>query len=172
MSGGFWKSGIKRTSKREEDKTYIDRYIETIEWVDIGNPDYLFAKYDFNDSEFSVEELLNTEYPKGVGLMNSDEFYYVKENCELFLADKGNYVGCEADNGETIYFNLRPKDDILKRMYLFKITDNKDYNATKAYMFLTSPDEPYLHNSNSMSFSKKSKDYKLKSFNTKFIKRK
>lgn len=44
-------------SQRDEDKHPFEKYIENVEWVDIGNRKYLFAKTDFEDNTFESKEL-------------------------------------------------------------------------------------------------------------------
>ena len=45
-------------SQRDEDKHPFEKYIEKVEWVDIGNRKYLFAKTDFEDNTLEPKELL------------------------------------------------------------------------------------------------------------------
>ena len=58
--------------RREEDKNDFDRYFETINWVDMGHPKYLFSDKDFK------RDLKRTEYGKD-DYMSPEEMLYVKE---------------------------------------------------------------------------------------------
>lgn len=133
ISEGFWKDGIKRAksnTKRLEDKSEFDRYIETIEWVDMGHPNCLYAKYDFGtyddffkEEKFSLIEVLNIQksLPEGITTMNIDELLEIKYNCYLSSSHSNLCAATHKKSDNEIYFAS------VKEIYFLKIKPKEDY---------------------------------------------
>lgn len=87
-----------KKTKRTEDFTEFDKYLYSVEWVDLGHPKYLFAKTDFkrdkekltyceNDALNAIEvydilENMNPVYKP----MTRSTFFWLVENCECTLS--------------------------------------------------------------------------------------
>ena len=80
LDEGLWSAGMKRVEngeKRQEDITKFDKYLPTIEWVDMGHPDYLYAKYDFQEGMLA-EEIYNLQLPEGIHIMTREDYKAIK----------------------------------------------------------------------------------------------
>lgn len=67
---------IKSGEKRAEDKTEFEDYINEIEWVDMGHPEYLFAKYDYYNP-LSINDIINTKYPDNISICPKEVFRFL-----------------------------------------------------------------------------------------------
>ena len=112
---GFLSKTLGRTKsgeKRLENKTPIDDYLKTIEWVDLGHPKYLFAKYDYGYSDRhrysylslnEVEKIIGN-LPKGISYLQKPVVDWIKEECNIF---KENEIRI-SNNGEDVFLNYDP----------------------------------------------------------------
>ena len=87
---GFLSKTLGRTKsgqKRLEDSTDFDIYVNSdeIEWVDMGHPKYLFAKYDY-EKPFDVKDIegIIKRLPKNIKIAGKKEFDYLTQNCKYF----------------------------------------------------------------------------------------
>ena len=123
---GFMTRSLNRSksdsTKRLQNKTPIDDYIKTIEWVDLGHDDLLFAKLDYGYDKFHDYELLSIEdinkimsnLPSDVSVMNNENFSWLKENC-VFLSENeikvtsgiNNYTTCIRFNHSPSWYYMR-----------------------------------------------------------------
>lgn len=90
------------------------KYFDEVEWVDIGHPKYLFAKYDLG--EIKVKELLKTQnpqfLPENIKYINLRLLKWVAEKCEfdenethvICKGKKGDIFFDKSDNGIGSYF--------------------------------------------------------------------
>lgn len=85
--------------KREEDKTPMDRYLESIRWVDLGHDDFLFAMYDFPlnylDESSELLSLVDLEHiqqnlPEGVYVLSKGLIKWIQDNCVVMRNVKRN----------------------------------------------------------------------------------
>ena len=139
VNEGLWAKGIERSKtgeKRKEDISKFDLYLKKVEWVDMGHPDVLFAKYDFPvkdiiDSEddcFSFDDMAEIEkkLPRGISIMSKRQIEHLKRTCEITKNGKhtvSSKIVCEHE-GNTIEFNLLNK-------YSFMSTSTKYYMKSK-----------------------------------------
>ena len=86
---GFLSKTINRAKtgeRRIEDLNEFDEYLRTgIEWVDMGHPKYLFAKYDY-EKYFDVKDIedIIRILPKDIKVAGKKEFDYLTQNCKYF----------------------------------------------------------------------------------------
>ena len=93
---GLWSKGIERSQtgdKRLECKSPFQRYLDKVEWVDLGH-DVLYARYDFpldyttnEGSLISLNEITDIiiELPEGITLMNKNHVKWLQDNCKIVL---------------------------------------------------------------------------------------
>lgn len=129
---GMWKSGIDRVKsgdKRLEEMTPFERYFKDIEWVDMGNPDVLYALNDFPlnyENSFSellsIDEINNIKLPDDVSIITKANIKWLKDNCDVGLTKFGQkMVGCMSKiNGRQIFFNLYNTDEDPIAIYFLK----------------------------------------------------
>ena len=142
INEGLWSSGMKRAETGEVrlgDKTFFDNYLKDVEWVDMGHPDVLFAKYDYpieveriTDSELvlsvnMINDIIKPNLPKDVSIMNRKQIEFIKRTCSIKGDEKykkhasknhSNKLIATNENGDVIYFNLFNK---------FAFTTNRTY---------------------------------------------
>ena len=112
ISEGLWAKGIERSKtgeKRMGDLTEFDRYIETIKWVDMGHPDYLFAEYDYAGDEITGAVFKNLKFPKGISIMNSELYTWLLNNSkEKIVGLPGNkhYQRTSKTTNERVFCNI------------------------------------------------------------------
>ena len=150
INEGFWKDGIKRAKsneKRIEDITEFDKYIETIEWVDMGDSEYLYAKFDY-DEMFSMEDLSKLKLPEGISIATTEEINIVRINATLYLSGRGEYLVCQSDDGKTIYFN-KPTY-MTSSMYACSVTEESK-RMMRMSPYIISSDMPYLKHAGAMN---------------------
>jgi hypothetical protein len=108
--------------KRDEDITPFDRYMETVEWVDMGHPKYFFAKTDFLKRPDVYEKY------KQIG--DNDEFSAI-EICDL-LENIRQYEGCSLMTKPTFWWLMKKND--------FELIRGKQLNGlSKEKMLITKP---------------------------------
>ena len=109
---GLWNKGLNRTKsgeKRLGDITELDKYIDSITWVDLGHNEYLFAKLESNEL-FTVEDIINMNFPKDIKFMDYDLFNWIFEYSDKIRStriDGNNFFQNEVEShrtGEIIYF--------------------------------------------------------------------
>ena len=75
-------SRVKSGEKRLGDKDpFVDNYINSIEWVDLGHPKYLFAKVDY-ENNLSYDMIKNMKLPKDISIMDVDTCTWVITNTQ------------------------------------------------------------------------------------------
>lgn len=80
---------VRTGGSRIEDKMIIPgspeftEYFYNIEWVDLGHPDYLFAKDDYVNG-ISFNDFENLILPEDVEIINSDLVDWLTFNCDIF----------------------------------------------------------------------------------------
>ena len=83
INEGLWSKGLERAQtgdKRKEKYTFFDEYISSIKWIDMGHPEYLFAEYDFNERELSIQEINDFEFHRSVKILSSQVFDFLQHN--------------------------------------------------------------------------------------------
>ena len=159
INEGLWSSGMKRAetnSKREEDVSEFERYLRDVEWVDLGHPDFLFAKKDFRPVLHDEIKLIDTELlPDNIGIITLEAYQEICKNCNTikennkykYISDKTNeYIIFEDDasyfwenvlvfqNGAKVkVFDLDDKTDKVKlcnkkSYFRIKLIKKKDVN--------------------------------------------
>lgn len=146
VNEGMWKSGVERAKsgeKRIEDMSDFEKYLNHVEWMDIGHEEYLFAKYDIyeepnanyyedtrNNFLFSIVEIKDIEksLPKGVYIMNDDDIEWIKENG--YIGSNGHTVCASygTKNKKFIYFSKPINPYFLCSL---KIDEDTQYVACK-----------------------------------------
>lgn len=95
INEGFVNKTLKRVrtgEKRLGERTPFDDYIPTIEWVEMGHPDYLFAKDDFIEDELmTIDEIRKLKLPDGIEIVDEDTFRYLFDTTKYTLSKKGVY---------------------------------------------------------------------------------
>lgn len=144
----LWSKGVERNlrgEKRLGDETDFEKYIKNIEWVDMGHPDVLFAKYDFpksyedmdkDECMFSLNEVeqIAKSLPNGVKILSGKQIDWLKRNCHIVCVgdkSKKSHMGIECisrANAEKIFFKI-------VRRYLYNSTPHKYYHKTKKVEF-------------------------------------
>ena len=84
----LWSKGVERSKsskKRLQDKTIFDEYLKTIEWVDMGHDEYLFAKEDMPEilNLNQIKDFINTK-PDNIHFMNKKLINFLNSSCEKF----------------------------------------------------------------------------------------
>lgn len=136
----MWKSAIKRSKsgeKRIEDTTPFERYFKHIEWVDLGNPDVLYALNDFplDYEKYSMEllsindikEIQNT-LPEGVTIITKANIKWLKDNCKVGLTKFGTQmIGCMSEiNNYQIFFNTYEENNERFAIYFLKHMEDEN----------------------------------------------
>ena len=68
---------VKSGEKRTEDLTEIDYYINEIEWVDLGHPDYLFSAHD---KKFKIIDILDYKWDEKINYMDEKIHDWILDN--------------------------------------------------------------------------------------------
>lgn len=133
----FWKSGINRAKtgeKRLENTTPFERYLKDIEWVDLGNPDVMYALNDFPLNEnldlLSINDIreIKDSLPEGFAIMTKSNVKWLKDNCEVGLTKFGSrMIGCMSKlNGYQIFFNIYESEEKQNALYFIKYLENEN----------------------------------------------
>ena len=116
MNEGLWSKGVNRSQTGEErienTNPQFERYLQNIEWMDMGTKDKLYAKIDFSEG-MSINQIKNLKLPEGVEIMSGVDFYMLKGLCDI---SKKSIYTPEVDvkvfsvtnprNKDKIYFNI------------------------------------------------------------------
>ena len=133
---GFLSKTISRSKsgeKRLGDITEFDKYLKTVEWVDIGHPKYLFAKYDC-EKYFDVKDIENiiNELPKNIKIAGKKEFdYLTKCDCTIDKDPKTKlpiFKYSSPNQKEDMVYCIVPENSV-SLMYLNKIFSVMPYNG-------------------------------------------
>lgn len=130
----------KTNNKRLENKSPFERYLEKVEWVDIGH-DVLYAKHDFpiEDGLFSLEdiEIISENLPKDIFIMNKNQYKWIQDNCKIIKYQDDEYKNSKITSSiccineqlnECIHFNLPLNmSDQSITYYIKTITSTMDY---------------------------------------------
>ena len=114
LNEGLWSKTLNRgrtDNKRLEDRNpQFEKYFETIKWVDMGHPDYLFAEYDYPGDEITGFVFKNLKFPKGISIMNSELYNWLLNTTTKYtiLGKPGEkyYQRTSKITNEPIYFNI------------------------------------------------------------------
>ena len=134
INEGLWSSGMKRAEndeRRQENKTVIDDYLKSIEWVDMGHPDVLFAKTDYkNDLSLDDIEKIEANLPEGVSIMKDYLYSWVNRNCMHFRSTL-SYIS-PYNHKDEIFFNALKNNwsNNMERYFL-----NYDKNDIIQYLY-------------------------------------
>lgn len=108
-----------KDEKRSEDMTEFDKYLDEVEWVDLGHPKYLFAKKDFCEDytqEYDSKNFLTTydlyEYTKDI----KSRYKFITKDVMLWLLENTSI--------DWDYFTTNSGNITLQRIILKK--DDKD----------------------------------------------
>ena len=86
MNEGLWAKGVNRSQTGEErienTNPQFERYLQNIEWMNMGTKDKLYAKVDFNEG-MSINQIKNLKLPEGVEIMSGVDFYMLKGLCDI-----------------------------------------------------------------------------------------
>lgn len=137
---GFWRTGIERGKtgeKRIEETTPFERYLKDIEWIDLGNPDVMYAMNDFPiDYENSNNDLLSINdirelkliLPEDVAIITKANIKWLKDNCNVGLTKFGpQMIGCMSKlNGYQIFFNVYEGDEKRNALYFLKYLESEN----------------------------------------------
>ena len=157
---GLWAKGIERSKTGEErlgDVTDFDRYIKTINWVDMGHPKYLFAEMDFEERGLSINEVeeITKKLPKGVEIMNSDMYTdHLRANIDIHKRSKTvdnkkqKDVVYEHVNGNKITFSIIGD---LEYITDFKIFEDDDIYSIDTIFFSLNRVSTYTYSFQSYS---------------------
>ena len=117
---------IKSGEKRQGDVDAIDVYLTDVEWVDLGHPDYLFAK---EDKIFTFEDVINHKFTDDIQILNTDLHNWMceRKNCQFTMGKK---TAVSVINSEKVFFLNKPIiTDIVSRnlvFYIYKISQCSD----------------------------------------------
>lgn len=121
---GLWSKGIERSKSgeiRKGDRTDFEKFIDTIEWVDIGHPDYLFSKFDFYEG-ILPDELFNLKLPNNIKYMDNQDLKWLKKNTSLTHKSLTlpEYDYCKViefkSDSESVYFNINFEVDYVTKI--------------------------------------------------------
>lgn len=126
-----------------ENKTPFDFYLSNVEWVDLGHPDVLFARYDYplnyRTSDFEMLSLddirdIQQKLSQDIFIMNKQHIKWLKDYCRVIIdhSDKrGNrFIRCQSsligDSDAHVMFDLfdNPKDD--RTVYVVGLPNDKN----------------------------------------------
>lgn len=102
-------------TKRDEEKTPFEKYMENVEWVDIGNRSYLFAKTDFEDNTFEIKDIFEIcdtlkKYGNKYSLMTKNIFQSIvkRKNTDIKggKQDMERIVVCDKNGNETMEIKI------------------------------------------------------------------
>lgn len=85
INEGLWSKGVKRAKQgitRVENLTPLHKHIETIEWIDMGHPDYLFEKMDLYKGQ-TLQDFIGLTLPEGIEMMDEEMFKWLRKNSTL-----------------------------------------------------------------------------------------
>ena len=128
--------------KELEDITDINEYIDTVEWVDMGHPKYLFAKYDcekyfdINDIKKIIEIL-----PQNIKIAGKREFDFLTKECDCTIdkdpeTNRCTFKYSSPNQKDMVYCKIaKNKADITYLNKIFSIVDNKA--KVRYYVFRT-----------------------------------
>ena len=92
----LWSKGLERAQsgdKRLENKSPFERYLDEVEWVDLGH-DVLYARNDYpldyrtnEGSLISLDDIegIVHELPENISIMNKNHIKWLQDNCKIVL---------------------------------------------------------------------------------------
>lgn len=142
----LWSKGIDRSKsgdKRLENKSPFERYMDKIEWVDLGH-DVLYARWDYpldyktNNECLSLNDIKNILeiLPNDISIMNKNHVKWLQDNCKIikYQDDDDKLTGlitsicCVCKSYEYIHFNLDMSTSKQLSTYFIRETDLPDRN--------------------------------------------
>ena len=145
---GLWSKNVERSQtgeKRLENKSPFERYLEKVEWIDLGH-DVLYPLYDFpldyTTNEGSLISLDDIEgiisvLPEDITIMNKNHVKWLQDNCKIALCQEKEEkerglmtsICCvNPKNHEFIYFNLDMYSTKQNTKYFLKNVETPETN--------------------------------------------
>lgn len=127
---------------RDEERIEFDEYLKGVEWVDLGNRNVLYAKYDIvpdiwrkreDERLLSYDDIKNLRLPQGVSIITNSQVQWLEKHCDMNVETtvgsipSHRYpwcVKCSREGYGEIYFNTPHRyDDIAYVTYLNPVHD-------------------------------------------------
>lgn len=170
------KSGVKRI----EEKTDLDIFLESVEWVDLGH-DVLYSKFDFPvDKELlSINDLqeLIKNLPTDISIMNKNCFKWIQDNCKIIKYQdetlrNSNLITsiCCGNKKGYIHFYLPLNTEKQKITYFIKELSSKDNIFTSIEVNEIGPDKFPSYLGTTRTIRKFKMDNNIKQYNIKLVK--